>query len=66
MLFPTDVTGGTVSSSGLMLCRPAIKVCEVLVVYLHAFLSCAVERDVWSASRSDLFTPRRVSQVPTG
>jgi hypothetical protein len=46
MLFPTVVTGGTVSSSGLMLCRSAIEVCEGLGVYLHAFLSCAVDRDM--------------------
>jgi len=61
MLFPSIVTGGTV-----ILCRPAIKVYEGMVVYLHAFLSCPVDRDVWSASRFGLFTPRRVSQVPTG
>ena len=54
------------SSSGLMLCRSAIKVGEGLVLYLHAFLSCAVDRGVWSSLRCGLFTRRRVFQVPTG
>ena len=54
------------SSGDLMLCRPAIKVGEGVVVYLHAFLCCVVDRGVWSASHCGLFTPRRESQVPTG